>query len=154
MDIKHSKEGEIAVITIKGRLDADTAPVADKTIKKILEGNCLRMLFDFSALDYLGSGGLRVILGATKELRRKEGQVVLCCLSNFVKEIFLVSGLNSAVPIADSFESGIEQLGGKSSATVHGFWGGAPPFGLGASPYGFDPTGRPHKQRSAQPLAA
>jgi DNA invertase Pin-like site-specific DNA recombinase len=40
MDIKHSKEGEIAIITINGRLDADTAPVADKTIKKILEGNC------------------------------------------------------------------------------------------------------------------
>jgi anti-anti-sigma factor len=146
MNITHVKEGEISIITINGRLDADTAPVADKAIKKILEGNCLRMLFDFSALDYLGSGGLRVILGVTKELRRKDGQVVFCCLSDFVKEIFLVSGLNSAVPIADSFESGIEQLGGKSSATVHGFRGaefGAPPFGL-----------RPHKQGSAQPLAA
>jgi anti-sigma B factor antagonist len=146
MDITHVKEDEISIITINGRLDADTAPVAEKTIKKILEGNCLRMLFDFSALDYLGSGGLRVILGATKELRRKQGQVVLCCLSNFVKEIFLVSGLNSAIPITDSFESGIEHLGGKSSATVNGFRGtefGAPPFGL-----------QPHKQRSAQPLAA
>jgi anti-anti-sigma factor len=146
MNITHVKEGEISIITINGRLDADTAPVADKAIKKILEGNCLRMLFDFSALDYLGSGGLRVILGATKELRRKEGQIVLCSLSKFVKEIFLVSGLNSAVPIADSFESGLEQLGGKSSLTVHGFRGaefGAPPFGL-----------RPHKQGSVQPLAA
>ena len=79
MDIKHSKEGEITIVTVNGRLDADTAPVADKTIKKILEGNCLRMLFDFGALDYLGSGGLRVILGTIKELRRKEGQVVLLC---------------------------------------------------------------------------
>ena len=111
MDINHAKKGEITIITINGRLDADTAPVADKTIKKILEGNCLRMLFDFSALDYLGSGGLRVILGATKELRRKEGQVVLSSLSNFVKEIFLVSGLNSLIPITDTVESGIEQMG-------------------------------------------
>jgi anti-anti-sigma factor len=111
MNINHVKDGEISIIKINGLLDADTAPAADKTIKKILEGNCLQMLFDFSALDYLASGGLRVILGAIKELRRKEGQAVLCSLPNLVKEIFEVSGFNSVVPIAKSVESGIEQLG-------------------------------------------
>ena len=69
------------------------------------------MLFDFSALDYLASSGLKVILGAIKGLRRKGGQVVLCSLPNFVKEIFEVSGFNSVVPIAESVESGIGQLG-------------------------------------------
>ena len=111
MDINHVKEGEISIITINGRLDAATAPVADKTIKNILEGDCLRMLFDFSKLDYLGSGGLRVILGAIKELRRKGGQIVLCSLPNLVREIFEVSGFNSLIPITESLESGIEQLG-------------------------------------------
>ena len=111
MDITHVKEDEISIITINGRLDAATAPAADKTIKNILEGDCLRMLFDFSKLDYLGSGGLRVILEAIKELRCKEGQIVLCSLSKFVKEIFEVSGLNSLISITESVESGIEQLG-------------------------------------------
>ena len=111
MKINHMKEGEIEIITVNGNLDVDTAPFADKIVKEILEGDCLQMLFDFSALDYLGSGGLRVILGAIKELRRKGGEVVLCSLPNFVKEIFEVSGFNSMVPIAKSLESGIEQLG-------------------------------------------
>ena len=110
MDITHVKEGKISIITINGRLDAAAATVADKTIKKILKRDCLRMIFDFSVLDYLSSGGLKVILGATKELRRKEGQIILCSLSNFVKEIFEVSGLNSLIPITESLESGIEQL--------------------------------------------
>ena len=111
MDIEHSKEGEITIVTVNGRLDATTAPVADKTIKKILKKDCLRMIFDFSTLDYLSSGGLKVILGTAKELRRKEGQIVLCSLSNWVKEIFEVSGLNSLIPITESLESGIAQLG-------------------------------------------
>ena len=111
MDINHLQEGAITIVTVNGRIDATTAPVADKTIKKILKRDCLRMIFDFSALDYLSSGGLKVILGATKELRRKEGQIVLCSLSKFVKEIFDVSGLNSLIPITESLESGIEQLG-------------------------------------------
>ncbi len=111
MDINYVKEGEITIVTVNGRLDANTAPVADKTIKKILKRDCLRMIFDFSTMDYLSSGGLKVILGATKELRRKDGQIILCSLSKFVKEIFEVSGLNSLIPITDTVESGIEQLG-------------------------------------------
>jgi anti-anti-sigma factor len=111
MDINHAKEGEITIIKINGLLDATTAPVADKTIKKILKRDCLRMIFDFSTLDYLSSGGLKVILGAAKELRRKEGQIVLCSLSKFVKEIFEISGINSLIPITESVESGIEQMG-------------------------------------------
>ena len=110
MDINHLQEGEITIVTINGRLDATTAPVADKTIKKILKRDCLRMIFDFSTLDYLSSGGLKVILGTAKELKRKEGQIVLCSLSNFVKEIFEISGINSLIPITESLESGIEQL--------------------------------------------
>ena len=111
MDITHLKEGAITIVTVNGRLDAATAPVADKTIKKILVGDCLRMLFDLSTLDYLSSSGLKVILGAAKELKRKGGQIVLCSLPKFVKEIFEVSGINSLIPITESLESGVEQMG-------------------------------------------
>jgi len=111
MDINLVMEGEISIITINGRLDAITAPIADKTIKKILKRDCVRMIFDLSTLEYLSSGGLKVILGAAKELKRKNGKFVLCSLSNFVKEIFDVSGLNSLIPITDTVESGIKQMG-------------------------------------------
>ena len=144
MDITHAKKGEISVLTINGRLDAATAPVADKIIKTILEGGCLRMLFDFSKLDYLGSGGLRVLLGAAKELRRKGGQIVLCSLPNLVKEIFEVSGFNSVVPISESVDSVIEQMGLKpvQPSTNSGVQG------LGLRSSNFDPTKR------VQPLTA
>jgi anti-anti-sigma factor len=110
MDINHVKQGEITIVTISGRLDADAAPVADKTIRKILQGDCLKMLFDFSTLNYLSSGGLRIILQAAKELKRKQGQIVLCCLSEYVSEVFEISGFKSLIPITDTVESGIKQL--------------------------------------------
>jgi anti-anti-sigma factor len=49
-------------------------------------------------------------LGAAKEMRRKDGKIVLCALNEFVKEIFEVSGFQSLIPIADSVESGVELL--------------------------------------------
>jgi anti-anti-sigma factor len=144
MDINYVKEGEITIVRVNGRLDANTAPVADKTIKKILKGNCLQMMFDFSKLDYLGSGGLRIILGATKELRRKGGQIVLCSLPNLVKEIFEVSGFNSVVPISESVDSVIDQMGLKpvQPSTNSGVQG------LGLRSSSFDLTKR------VQPLTA
>jgi len=111
MDINFVMKGQISIIKINGRLDATTAPVADKSIKEILKKDYLRLVFDLSALEYLSSGGLKVILGTARELKRKRGKFVLCSLSKFVKEIFEVSGINSLIPITDTVESGIKKLG-------------------------------------------
>lgn len=110
MEIDHKVENGIINITIKGRLDAATSPVAEESINKILEGNENRLLFDFSDLEYLSSGGLRVILGASKEIRRRDGKVALCCLNQYVNEIFEVSGFSAIIPIKDSVEEGLKDL--------------------------------------------
>ena len=110
MEITHVKENKNVIIAIKGLLDATTAPVAGKAINKIIEEGCLKILFNLNDLKYLSSGGLRVILSVAKELKRKEGKLVLCSPNQFVKEIFVVSGFESLIPIEDSVESGIRQL--------------------------------------------
>ena len=110
MELIHVKEGENVIITIKGRLDAASSPGAGNAIENIMQADCSRVLFDFSDLEYLSSGGLRVILGVAKALKRKEGKLVLSSLNPFVKEIFVVSGFESMIPIADTVESGIRQL--------------------------------------------
>ena len=110
MELNHVEEGENTIITIKGRLDAATAPVADDAINKIMDRDCPRILFNLNDLEYLSSGGLRVILGVAKEIKRKEGKFVLCSLNQFVKEIFVVSGFESLITIEDTVESGIKQL--------------------------------------------
>jgi len=87
MEITQKEENGIVSIAIEGRLDADSSPEAEKVVKEALG-----------------------LLSAAKEMRRREGQIVLCSLNEFVKEIFEVSGFQSLIPIADSIESGIEIL--------------------------------------------
>jgi len=110
MDIDHKVENGIINIAIKGRLDAATSPAAEETIKQAIEVDANRLLFDFSGLEYLSSGGLRVILGAAKEIRRREGKIALCSLNPYVNEIFEVSGLSAMIPIKDSIEEGLKDL--------------------------------------------
>jgi anti-sigma B factor antagonist len=110
MEITQKEENGIVSIAINGRLDADTSPEAEKVVKEALGGQAARLLFNLGALEYLSSAGLRVLLSAAKEMRRREGKIVLCALNEFVEEIFEVSGFQSLIPIADSVESGIELL--------------------------------------------
>jgi anti-sigma B factor antagonist len=110
MEIHHKIEDGILIIAIKGRLDAATSPSADEAIKKAMEADRNRLLFDLSGLEYLSSGGLRVILSAAKEIKRRSGKVALCCLNPYVDEIFEVSGFKSMIPIKETVDAGRKML--------------------------------------------
>ena len=110
MEIEHRVENEILVFAIKGRLDAATASTAEETIKNTMAEDTQRLLFDLNALEYLSSGGLRVILGAAKEIRRREGKVALAALKPYVYEIFEVSGFTAMIPIKDTVEEALKDL--------------------------------------------
>ena len=110
MEISRTEEKGIVVVAIKGRLDAESTPEAEKFIMDILAADQSRLIFDLSDLEYLSSGGLRIVLAASKDTRQKGGQLVLCCLNEYVKEIFEVSGFHSIIPIVDSVKSGIQAL--------------------------------------------
>jgi len=110
MEISSKEINGIVSVAISGRLDTYSVPEAEKVIETILKEDTHHLLFNFSDLEYVSSGGLRVILTAVKELRQKDGHVVMCCLTDYVKEIFEISGFTSIIPVADSVEAGLEAL--------------------------------------------
>ena len=110
MEIRQKEENGIVFLSFKGRLDGTSAPEAEQAVKNIFEKENNRLLFDLELLEYLSSAGLRVVLGAAKEIKRKEGKFVLCALNAYVKEVFEVSGFGAIIPITDSVEAGIEEV--------------------------------------------
>jgi anti-anti-sigma factor len=110
MKIIRSKKNGIFCVTVKGRMEASLAREFEKLIKEIIAGGSSRLLIDLSALDYLQSSVLRVILNAIKAVDQNSGRVVLCCLSGYVKEIFEVNRFKDTITITDSVESGLEAL--------------------------------------------
>ena len=110
MEINQKEENGIVFLAFKGRLDGTSAVEAEETINAIFKGENNRLLFDFEFLEYLSSAGLRVVLGAAKEIKRRDGKFVLCALNAYVKEVFEVSGFGAIIPIADSVEAGIKEI--------------------------------------------
>ena len=110
MDIIQKEKNGIVCVSVKGRMDTDFAPKFEKAINTIVKSGQTRLLIDLSALKYLRSSVLRVILKAMKGINQKSGKIVLCCLNGYVKEIFEVNCLNNSIPITESVESGLNAL--------------------------------------------
>jgi anti-sigma B factor antagonist len=105
-----NKKCGIVCITVKGRTETDLSPEFETAIKKIIEGDNRRLLLDLGALAYLKSSALRVILNAAKEMGRKSGELVLCSLNAYVKELFEGNCFKETIKIVDSVESGLNVL--------------------------------------------
>ena len=110
MEISQEELNGVVSVKMSGRLDAASAPDAEKVFEEIQDAGKLKVLLDMSGLEYISSVGLRAILTLVKELGLKGGKVVLCRLTDYVKEIFEVSGFTAIIPIADSIDSGLRNL--------------------------------------------
>ena len=98
---------EIHIVAIAGSLDSTTSPEAQKLLMAVVAG-AKKVVLDFSGLDYISSAGLRVLLGAAKQLRASGGKLGMFGLNQSVREVFEISGFSSILSI---YQSEAEALG-------------------------------------------
>ena len=106
MKIKKKKENGIVHLTIKGRLDARTAPEAKRFIEEKVDKEDIRLILDLRDLEFISSAGMRLILELSKEVHKNGGQIVLACLNHIVKEVIGTIQL----PIAESVKAAIKKF--------------------------------------------
>lgn len=110
MQIDMIKKGTVLVIFVKGRLDALTAPDFDKKIETLLSEGENALVLNFSELEYISSAGLRSILAVAKQLKAKDGSIMLTELKGAVKEVFEISGFYSIFQIFESEADALKQM--------------------------------------------
>ena len=108
--INTGKEKDRFIVTVKGRMDAVTAPEFEKCMREWIDAGETEFIVDFGGLDYVSSAGLRSILTIAKNLKMKEGQIVLCALRDTVKEVFEISGFSSIIPVRESIEAAVKDI--------------------------------------------
>jgi anti-sigma B factor antagonist len=108
MEIIEENQDGINIYKLNGHLDFNTSQgFEDKLIQAIDDGS-KSMIIDFKNLDYISSAGLRVILKATKALKREDGKIMLCDMQDYVKEVFEISGFDSLLPIVGSMGDALD----------------------------------------------
>ena len=102
MTIDIEKEGEVTVFSLEGRLDALTSPVLEGKLNEQIGQGRVKILLDFSRIDYLSSAGMRLLLSTTKKLKSKEGKLALASINDEVMEIIKMAGFERILHIFKS----------------------------------------------------
>ena len=91
MTIKEQLNGVSLVLFVEGRLDTNTAPILEKRIKEYF--SCIiELTLNLSAVEYMSSAGLRVIL-ATQKMAGTEKRVIIKSPSAFCMQVFEATGM-------------------------------------------------------------
>ena len=109
MNSSINKTPKYTEVSLSGSLDAVTSP--DAEVKLMAAANeATSMVIDFSALTYISSAGLRVMLGLAKTMQKKDGKLVISSLSPQVKEVFDISGFTAIFRIFATKDDAISVL--------------------------------------------
>ena len=109
MHITTSKENDIRIIGIDGKIDSFTSKdFQDTLINHILDGERL-LLVDCSKLDYISSSGIRAFYFALRELN-DHGTIALCSTNENVLHTLEIVDFTSDFPVYNNIDEAIIEL--------------------------------------------
>lgn len=95
-------EGQTTCLRVSGSLDVATKGELERALETLVESGANQIRLDLSAVDYLGSVALAVLINASKTLRRRGGELRIVTSSVQMKLLNLESMLESDIPEAHS----------------------------------------------------
>jgi anti-anti-sigma factor len=110
MDVSETVEGDVTVVSVRGRLDSTTAPGFSARLAHALEEPKRRLLIDFSQLEYISSAGFRVLLLAARQASQTEGAIALSGVAGKVRQLFDLGGFLDLFQICGTRAEGLAAL--------------------------------------------
>ena len=104
--------GEVCVLRLHGRFATgqDSAYLRGKT-EEIKNTGCLKVLADFTNVDYIDSTGIGFLIGIyTSILKDSTGRFVLASLNRRVREVLELTRLANVIPIYPSEQAAFSAL--------------------------------------------
>lgn len=98
MEVNITKEGDVNVVSIIGRLDTTTASELEKAIAALFCPGS-KVVFECGELLYVSSSGLRIILQAHKKLQMMGGTLVLRHVCQEIMAVFKMTGFSAILKI-------------------------------------------------------
>jgi anti-anti-sigma factor len=110
MNIKSERKNNILVTAPEGRLDAFEAANLDKELATLLEDDDIYLVLDLGGVQYLSSGGIRVLLSVHKKMARKNGQVRLCRVQGYLAEVIKMVGVDGLFITHDTVDDAVNNI--------------------------------------------
>jgi anti-sigma B factor antagonist len=90
--------GGITKVVLRGRFDTTGAVVIELPFNKIATEK-RSIIVDLSAVNFLASYGIRVLLVGAKIVKSKGGSLVILCPESNVAKVLKTAGMDTLIPI-------------------------------------------------------
>ena len=99
MKIIHKTVGTTLYVGLCGELDESTSGQTRAALDKLIEGfNATKFVIDLSALNFMDSTGVGVLLGRYKKLKAKDATILIASPTPAVDKILTLSGIYDIMP--------------------------------------------------------
>jgi anti-sigma B factor antagonist len=108
---KSDKLNNIQVFKLSGELiDKNQAKELLAEVEQLTAIGQNKILLDLHKLDYVNSSGLNVFINILTKARKGSGEVVICCVNSKIKELLVITKLDSIFKVSDSEQEALEIL--------------------------------------------
>lgn len=109
--VRRSLKGkDVEIISLRGRLDALTAPELREEFREFIANGHNRLVLEFSGVTFVDSSGISVIITLLKAATANGGDVVLAKLPATVRSILELTRLNKVFRIHDDVDVACESF--------------------------------------------
>ncbi len=100
MNIELSGQQQLLTVRLEGELDhASTGRIKDELEAELMHTGAKNVAFDFSAVTFMDSSGIGMILGRYKTVKSLGGRIILVGMSREIERIVKMSGIDKLAEI-------------------------------------------------------
>ena len=110
VEVKEDLRGDILILKVNGRLDAVSSPSTEKKIFDYINNGHVKILLNFSGVDYLSSAGMRVLLSVAKKLKAISGKLIVCSVTPNVMDVLKMSGFDHVLELTKKEEDAFNRF--------------------------------------------
>lgn len=109
MNVNIHSENEVVIASVEGSIDSGTAPEFQQKVLAATEQSN-NIIIDFTLVTFVSSAGLRVLLMVYRQIKSKNGKVILVGISDEIKDVMTMTGFIHFFELSASNEEALKQF--------------------------------------------
>lgn len=108
-DLSVQERDGLPVVFVEGEIDVATAPPLRERLQEQVAAGHATVVVDLTAVSFLDSTALGVLVGALKRSRQAGGSLPLVINEPRILKVFEITGLTEVFPIHPTLDEAVEQ---------------------------------------------
>jgi anti-sigma B factor antagonist len=101
LTFEDATSGAWRVLSVTGELDMHTSPALQERLDALSVGDAPKVAVDLSAVPFMDSSSLGVLIANLKRIRERAGELALVGVAGSPQKVLSITGIDRVIPVFD-----------------------------------------------------